>query len=1433
MSSYTGQFDDASEDENERHGERGMGPGGVSHRFGLPGTPNQRLHHQAAGMPPSMLFGAGESPDARSRGMSTDAAFMSMVQNHRAGFGATAHAGLYAQQQQQQAQQAAALSAAQQAARFPHGASAAYLQQQQQQAQQYQRMAAAGAYGASPGELASLRYQRQQEAAAARQAQAHAEVQAARAEHQQLQQQSPYGRVPHQRASPGSPDHRAAQSSAAAAARYAEHGSYYGQQQRGTPQQAAPPYMSRGGAAESPYAYAGRGGAPASVEASVVAARQAQYKQGGVTSPHHAAGGAGVHHQHGLVGGGVDRSTLHHDLVAAGPGGAQGSPSAAAQQAQYRAAPPPQDRLSAKAAQDPQQAQQHVRQSPVSPVSISAVERTPLRGGPGRGMGRGSGSGGGGRGGGKPTAPTAAPVAAAPVSVPAPAPAPSPEKEEVVITSSVGTGTEVASPVKSSSPPPQPQEEAPGPPPEWCNGHAALGLDEDKYWLSELQCFLRSQFAEAFGASERDIVAPMHGRNKPIVLGQVGIRCVWCRDLPYERRSQQAVSYPSLVTGIYNSVQQMYRLHFDCCAAMPHDVRKRIETLRKSSSSRGGRKQYWVDSAKRLGLADTPHGITFARDPSLPPPPAGALAKKRPPKKGTAAAAELEAARGKKATPPADGDEKGGEEELPPATKGVDKKELDEPLEGAAPDNDKGADPKSDLEPDPGPDGPSPDEAPTSGKPAPQSGGKKAVAGRPMTDLDWAEAVKKQKEDSYPLVLPEDKPLISDYLYLTLEQMEPCSLMDADRVGCYKGRAVGFRGLACRHCVGQAGCGRYFPASEASLSQTTTSQTILNHVRNCRRCPIEIRESLELMKRAKMGPGGRNGKPKHGGRKVFFHRLWCRIQKLPIDEDEDVEVKIGRQKGAKNKMKEDGDDDEDDEEEETKKSSRASKRKRFSSDSDSDSDKHRKKANAPYNSDEDSESDDEDEDGNKVGKRSRRKDALSDDDDSDEDDDDSTVGEPPSWFEGSAPLSRSDDPHWLSELHCFLRSDMVEAFSAAEEDLGTGQPRNEAVEVGQVGIRCRFCASPSGEHPTRPPKGHVYFPPSLVAIHQAATDLHRRHFISCPEMPEDVRATMRSLKSFGAKAEGDTLQYWIDSAREMGLSESPDGIGLRFYRDPLAPSPADDIVAGPWPKSFFVREEEDKGLVTDQAALLLMQVRPCRFKTSDKRGGPGSRGRDRTIGFPGLACSHCAKKNNYGRYFPVAAKSLADNAANSVMTHLSNCRRCPEAIKSTLAYLAHRAVLQKAEMGGGWKRTFYKKVWDRLHHERNWDAASGEGDNTAAGLQQKDGTEAGAGSGGEGGGADDDDATAKSGMSNGGSEEVDDEAVVNEMGDLIKAAAVWLTERDAAEAAQAVRTRGGRGRGLPTKRFLSPAGGGRAGRGRAGGAGAGEPSVKRSRRVHF
>jgi len=57
---------------------------------------------------------------------------------------------------------------------------------------------------------------------------------------------------------------------------------------------------------------------------------------------------------------------------------------------------------------------------------------------------------------------------------------------------------------------------------------------------------------------------------------------------------------------------------------MPPDVRATFLRL-QSESAKGSRglatRTYWVDSAKKIGLADGPAGMYFCRDPLLPPPP--------------------------------------------------------------------------------------------------------------------------------------------------------------------------------------------------------------------------------------------------------------------------------------------------------------------------------------------------------------------------------------------------------------------------------------------------------------------------------------------------------------------------------------------------------------------------------------------------------------------------------------------------------------------------------------------------------------------------------------------------------------------------------------------------------------------------------------------
>ena len=902
----------------------------------------------------------------------------------------------------------------------------------------------------------------------------------------------------------------------------------------------------------------------------------------------------------------------------------------------------------------------------------------------------------------------------------------------------------------------------------------------------------------------------MHGRNKPVSLGQVGIRCMHCRDDPVMERGQQAVSYPSLISGIYNSVQTMLRMHFDSCLAMPPDIRRKIEQLRQSASSRGGRKQYWMDSAKRLGLIDTTHGIYFSRCPlttPLPPPISNP-------------------GRGRGANKDAFSINKTFDENT-----GANKS--DKPLKKGR-GNRKSEVAKLDIVP-----------AIISSEPV--------IPTSASIELDETDLPLAPEKPAFPLVLPEDKPLICDYLYLTLEQMQPAKLMQADRVGCYKARDIGFPGLACKHCVGQAGCGRYFPASEASLSQTTTSQTILNHVRNCRRCPIAIRESLELMKRAKLGPDGKKAeKPKHGGRKVFFRRLWCRIQGLPMDEECEDHLDHGdenndeaeiqkKKKPVKPQQRKPR----------QKKIAKAPKKNNKKNVADKEDESHsvltssvasisvgassedQNESSAASSSSEDdtsgssssSESSDSEESDVDSDEASNDESSSSSSDAESNDDEDGII-------DAQCGLCKSDDSLFLPDLQCYLRSNMIEIFTVSQVDIDAeDKTLPEGIQEGKIGIRCIFCAKSD-----KPSRGFVHYPNSINNIYTISNDLQRRHFPNCAHMPDSVKQTFKALKTstlvtktFNDGSGVDTHQYWIDSAKDLGLTNcSITGAGVVFRRDPKTPSPA-DILSLNNPKTTSVNKVDlimpsDKGQITDFTILLMKQVRPCYFTKKDIRKGlPISK--DRQIGFPGIACKWCTNSkeqsnqksggagNSIGRYFPSSAKSLADSTSASVHTHVLACPVCPDDIKTSLTYLSHRSLLQKSELSSGWKRMFYKRVWSRLHDHFSIDVATSTSSKKSHSSKKKSSTKslkdrprlsnpypAFASSAPKDSTQSVTDTVASSQVDS--KEDITSEAFESEVGNIVDAAALWLSEHDkfstSAPSAPVVRTRNTSKRAMPS-----------------------------------
>jgi hypothetical protein len=143
-------------------------------------------------------------------------------------------------------------------------------------------------------------------------------------------------------------------------------------------------------------------------------------------------------------------------------------------------------------------------------------------------------------------------------------------------------------------------------------GPFTLSSPNDGLFLSPLQTLLRLNM-EAFSATPLDVVVRIKGRNKPVSLNQVGIRCRHCAHIPALRRVKGAVYFPS-TTLVYQAAQNMGSAHLQCgqCPEMPESIKtlfvQLLETKTASASSAGGR-AYWAHCAQQRGLVNTESGI--------------------------------------------------------------------------------------------------------------------------------------------------------------------------------------------------------------------------------------------------------------------------------------------------------------------------------------------------------------------------------------------------------------------------------------------------------------------------------------------------------------------------------------------------------------------------------------------------------------------------------------------------------------------------------------------------------------------------------------------------------------------------------------------------------------------------------------------------------
>jgi hypothetical protein len=144
---------------------------------------------------------------------------------------------------------------------------------------------------------------------------------------------------------------------------------------------------------------------------------------------------------------------------------------------------------------------------------------------------------------------------------------------------------------------------------------------EDKYKISDHQYLLRQQI-EMFEAGEEDVTTHTRGRNKPITMGQVGIRCKHCAHVIVSKRQKGSTYFPSNKLGIYQAAQNMSTTHIQCglCMYMPEMIKQQFAYIMSNRhdnsnccNNNGAGRPYWAKSATQFGLVDTDSGIRFIR----------------------------------------------------------------------------------------------------------------------------------------------------------------------------------------------------------------------------------------------------------------------------------------------------------------------------------------------------------------------------------------------------------------------------------------------------------------------------------------------------------------------------------------------------------------------------------------------------------------------------------------------------------------------------------------------------------------------------------------------------------------------------------------------------------------------------------------------------
>jgi hypothetical protein len=104
------------------------------------------------------------------------------------------------------------------------------------------------------------------------------------------------------------------------------------------------------------------------------------------------------------------------------------------------------------------------------------------------------------------------------------------------------------------------------------------------------------------------------GRNKSIVLGQVGVQCRHCAHvISPQNRAKGSTYFPQKLVGIYQAAQILSTTHLlEACPLVPPESRQHLKALQQNSkASRTAGKDYWASTAQALGVYGDEYGLRF------------------------------------------------------------------------------------------------------------------------------------------------------------------------------------------------------------------------------------------------------------------------------------------------------------------------------------------------------------------------------------------------------------------------------------------------------------------------------------------------------------------------------------------------------------------------------------------------------------------------------------------------------------------------------------------------------------------------------------------------------------------------------------------------------------------------------------------------------